>query len=59
MYEFQAYIFKTFDDFCLAKCFCDTIITRDLVMEWAVQRATEGLNYRNQRFLSYDSCPYT
>ena len=49
IYEFEAYILKTFDDFCLTQGFSGTIITRDLVMEWAVQRATEGLNYRNQR----------
>lgn len=49
IYEYEAYIFKTFDDFCVDNGFRDTVITRDLVMEWAVQRETEGVNYRNQR----------
>ncbi|MBC8343931.1 MAG: tyrosine-type recombinase/integrase [Bacteroidetes bacterium] len=49
IYEYEAYMLKTFDDFCVDNCFCGAIITRDLVMEWAVQRETEGLNYRNQR----------
>jgi len=49
LYEYEAYILKTFDDFCVNNGFCDTVITRDLVMEWAVQRETEGVNYRNQR----------
>ncbi|EQB89772.1 integrase [Clostridium punense] len=49
VYEYEAYILKTFDDFCIDNDFCDSIITRDLVMKWAVQRPTEGVNYRNQR----------
>ena len=49
IYEYEAYILKTFDIFCIDNGFCGNIITRDLVMEWAVQRKTEGLNYRNQR----------
>lgn len=49
VYEYEAYILKTFDDFCLDIGFTGRIITRDLVMEWAFQRKTEGLNYRNQR----------
>lgn len=40
IYEYEAYILKTFDDFCVGNCFYGAIITRDLVMEWAVQRET-------------------
>lgn len=32
-YEFEAYILKIFDDFCIKKCFSDTVITRELAME--------------------------
>ena len=49
LYEMEGYILKTFDDFCMNNGFCDTVITREQVMEWAVQRKTEGINYRNQR----------
>ncbi len=49
LYEYEAYILKTFDDFCLDNGFHGAVITRDLVMEWAIQRKTEGVNYRNQR----------
>jgi integrase len=49
LYEYEAYILKIFDDFCLNNGFCDSVIKRELVMEWAVQRPTEGINYRNQR----------
>ncbi|ACV63056.1 integrase family protein [Desulfofarcimen acetoxidans DSM 771] len=49
LYEYEAYILKTFDDFCVDNGFRDTVITRELVMKWAVQRETEGINYRNQR----------
>jgi integrase len=49
IYEYEAYIFKKFDEFCLDRIVCDAIITRELAMNWAIQRPTEGINYRNQR----------
>ena len=49
IYEYEAYILKTFDDFCVDNDFRDKVITRNLVMKWAIQRETEGVNYRNQR----------
>ncbi|KJF28428.1 hypothetical protein TZ02_03370 [Clostridium aceticum] len=49
IYDYQSYILKTFDDFCLNRGYKNAVITRDVAMEWAVQRKTEGLNYRNQR----------
>lgn len=48
-YEYEAYILEMFDRFCLDRNHDMETITRDLVMAWAVQRATEGKNYRNQR----------
>jgi len=48
-YEYEGYILEAFDRFCLS-CNHDTeTITRNLVMAWAIQRPTEGKNYRNQR----------
>jgi len=49
IYEYEAYILKIFDDFCIVKGVSDTAIRRDLAMDWAIQRTTEGINYRNQR----------
>ncbi len=49
IYEYEEYILKTFDDFCIAKGVCFPMITRDLAMDWAIQRPTEGVNYRNKR----------
>ena len=48
-YEYEAYILEMFDRFCLERNHDTATITRDLVMAWAVQRVTEGKNYRNQR----------
>lgn len=48
-YEYEAYILKTFDYFCVNNDFNAAEITRELVMKWAIQRETEGINYRNQR----------
>jgi len=49
IYEFEAYILKLFDQFCLDRNHRPETITRELVMEWAIQRPGEGKNYRNQR----------
>ena len=49
VYEFEAYILEQFDRFCVEHYHDSVTITRDLVMQWAIQRPTEGKNYRNQR----------
>ena len=48
-YEFEAYILKYFDRFCIEKGYDNGSLSRDLVMAWAEQRPTESKNYRNQR----------
>lgn len=48
-YVYQAYILELFDRFCIEEKHETATITRDLIMKWAVQRSTEGKNYRNQR----------
>ncbi len=48
-YEYEAYILEFFDRFCLERNHTEGTITRNLVMDWAIQRPTEGKNYRNQR----------
>jgi len=49
VYEYEAYILESFDRFCLERNHTTGTITRDLIMDWAIQRPTEGKNYRNQR----------
>ena len=49
IYEYEAYILESFDRFCLDRNHTQGTITRNLVMDWAIQRPTEGKNYRNQR----------
>lgn len=49
IYELEAYILKFFDQFCIDNDYKEPIITRDISMKWAIQRETEGTNYRNQR----------
>ena len=49
IYEYEAYILESFDRFCLERNHTAGTITRDLIMEWAIQRPVEGKNYRNQR----------
>jgi len=49
IYDYQAYMLKKFDEFCLEIGYCETRITREVAMGWAVQRETEGANYRNNR----------
>ena len=49
IYEFEAYILEHFDRFCTDHGYNSGIITRDMVMQWAIQRPTESKNYRNQR----------
>lgn len=49
IYDFESYILKKFDEFCLINGYAEALITREIAMKWAVQRKTEGVNYRNQR----------
>lgn len=49
IYDYEAYILNTFDNFCLENGHNKPIITREIAMKWAMQRETEGVNYRNQR----------
>ena len=48
-YVYEAYILEFFDQFCIEQNHTIGTITRDLVMQWAIQRPTERKNYRNQR----------
>ena len=48
-YEFEAYMLKRFDEFCIEHGYDHGSLTRDFVMAWAEQRPTESKNYRNQR----------
>ena len=48
-YDCEAYVLESFDRFCIERNLTAGTITRELVMQWAVQRPTEGKNYRNQR----------
>ena len=49
IYDYEAYILKFFDRFCIDNGYNEPLITRDISMKWAIQRETEGINYRNQR----------
>ncbi len=49
IYEYEAYMLESFDRFCLDRNHTTGTITRDLIMEWAIQRPDEGKNHRNQR----------
>ena len=49
IYDAEAYGLKKFDEFCVSRGYSEVMITRDIAMEWAVQRETESVNYRNQR----------
>jgi integrase len=48
-YVYQECVLESFDRFCIEQGHGVNMITRGLVMEWAVQRPTEGKNHRNQR----------
>ena len=52
IYDYEAYILESFDRFCIEKNYTSGTITRDMVMQWAIQRLTEGKNCRNQRVSS-------
>jgi integrase len=49
IYDYESYILKKFDEFCVVNEYTEALITREIAMKWAVQRSTEGVNYRNQR----------
>jgi integrase len=48
-YDYEAYMLKYFDRFCIENGYDNGILSRDKVMAWAEQRPTESKNYRNQR----------
>jgi len=49
IYDYESYILKKFDEFCVNRGCQEPLITREIAMEWALQRDTESANYRNQR----------
>jgi len=49
IYNTEAYILKGLDDFFVGRGYSEVSVTRDLSEEWAIQRITEGINYRNKR----------
>ena len=49
IYDFQSYMLKKFDKFCLEHGYSKALITREIAMEWAVQKDSESINRRNQR----------
>lgn len=48
-YEYEAYILKTFDDYCIKKGLEETNITKTFLEDWFVLRDTESKGYRAQR----------
>ena len=48
MYEFEAYILKKFDEYCIYHKLEETVISRTLLEEWGIQRDTESKGYRSQ-----------
>lgn len=49
MYNSAANVLKQLDDFCLARGYSCTTVTKQLADDWAVQRETEGISARNIR----------
>lgn len=49
VYEFEAYILKKFDDYCVYHNLEEAVISRILLEEWEIQRDTESKGYRSQR----------
>lgn len=49
IYDYESYILKKFDELCVSRGYSEAVITREIAMEWAIQRETESINYRNQR----------
>jgi len=49
IYDYESYILKNFDAFCVKHEYSEALITREIAMEWAVQKNSEGINSRNQR----------
>jgi len=49
IYDYESYILKKFDEFCVDHGYSQALVTREIAMEWAIQRKSESINYRNQR----------
>lgn len=48
-YEFEAYILKKFDEYCIDHNLEEAVISRPLLEEWKSRRNTESKGYRSQR----------
>lgn len=51
-YEYEAYMLKTFDDYCIKKGLEKAGITKAFLGDWYVLRNTESKGYRGQRISS-------
>jgi len=49
IYDAESYTMKKFDEFCSFHGYSDVPITREIAMEWSLQRDNESVNYRNHR----------
>ena len=49
IYDYESYMLKRFDDFCINRNYTNSVITREIVMDWAIQTDSESINHRNQR----------
>jgi len=49
VYDTEARILMKLDEFCVERGYSETLVTHELATEWAMQRSTEGINYRNKR----------
>lgn len=48
-YEFEAYIYTKFDDYCIEKGLTEDTITKDSLQEWMTLRSCESKGYCGQR----------
>lgn len=48
-YEFEAYILKVFDDYCIQKRLSEPVIKKELLQDWSERHPTESKGYRSQR----------
>lgn len=48
-YEFEAYIYTKFDEYCIEKGISDNTLTKDSLQEWMTLRSCESKGYCGQR----------
>jgi integrase len=48
-YEFEAYILKKFDEYCISHNLKEPVITHPFIEDWEMLRHTESKGYRGQR----------